>query len=267
MERFRAGEADVLISTTVIEVGVDVPNATVMLVENAERFGLAQLHQLRGRIGRGDLASSCVLFDASEATNEEARARLDAMVRDHRRVRARRRGSPPAGRGHAVRRAAVGDARPEARPPGRGRRPGRPGPSAGVRADRRRPRARTAPRAARRARGSVRRSRSTGCSARSRTVGPASVGAGRLARRAGDRGDRQGGPARPGAGGHAAAVRHGPRGAVRQPRIPGRGARPASTCSPAPARRGSRRCRGARSGRPSSTGPPERPRRSARTSA
>ena len=79
--RFRAGEADVLISTTVIEVGVDVPNATVMLVENAERFGLAQLHQLRGRIGRRDLASTCILFDESDATNEEARARIDAMVR------------------------------------------------------------------------------------------------------------------------------------------------------------------------------------------
>jgi ATP-dependent DNA helicase RecG len=81
MDAFRDGAADVLISTTVIEVGVDVPNATVMLVENAERFGLAQLHQLRGRIGRGPDASYCVLFDASEETNVEARARLDAMVR------------------------------------------------------------------------------------------------------------------------------------------------------------------------------------------
>jgi ATP-dependent DNA helicase RecG len=81
MDAFRAGEADVLISTTVIEVGVDVPNATVMLVENAERFGLAQLHQLRGRIGRGPHPSTCVLFDASDPANEEARARIDAMVR------------------------------------------------------------------------------------------------------------------------------------------------------------------------------------------
>jgi ATP-dependent DNA helicase RecG len=81
MEDFRAGRADVLISTTVIEVGVDVPNATVMLVENAERFGLAQLHQLRGRIGRGAHVSYCVLFDDSEETNLEARARIEAMTR------------------------------------------------------------------------------------------------------------------------------------------------------------------------------------------
>ncbi|HET6713308.1 MAG TPA: ATP-dependent DNA helicase RecG [Actinomycetota bacterium] len=81
MERFRAGEAHLLISTTVIEVGVDVPNATVMLVENAERFGLAQLHQLRGRIGRGEHPATCVLFDESDEDNVEARARIDAMVR------------------------------------------------------------------------------------------------------------------------------------------------------------------------------------------
>ncbi|HLA92147.1 MAG TPA: ATP-dependent DNA helicase RecG [Actinomycetota bacterium] len=81
MEGFRSGRHHLLISTTVIEVGVDVPNATVMLVENAERFGLAQLHQLRGRIGRGEQPSTCVLFDESEEANEEARARLDAMVR------------------------------------------------------------------------------------------------------------------------------------------------------------------------------------------
>ena len=80
MEAFRSGRSHVLISTTVIEVGVDVPNATVMLVENAERFGLAQLHQLRGRIGRGEHASFCFLVDDSKADNLEARQRLDAMA-------------------------------------------------------------------------------------------------------------------------------------------------------------------------------------------
>ena len=81
MEEFSSGGSDLLISTTVIEVGVDVPNATVMLVENAERFGLAQLHQLRGRIGRAEHASFCFLFDESPEDNDEARARLEAMVR------------------------------------------------------------------------------------------------------------------------------------------------------------------------------------------
>jgi len=80
MDAFRTGRTDVLISTTVIEVGVDVPNATVMLVENAERFGLAQLHQLRGRIGRGAHRSFCILFDESTPDNEEARARLTALA-------------------------------------------------------------------------------------------------------------------------------------------------------------------------------------------
>ena len=81
MERFRSGESDLLIATTVIEVGVDVPNATVMLVENAERFGLSQLHQLRGRIGRGAHQSYCILFDESDPGNEDAKARLAAMAR------------------------------------------------------------------------------------------------------------------------------------------------------------------------------------------
>jgi len=73
MERFRRGETTALISTTVIEVGVDVPNATIMLIENAERFGLAQLHQLRGRIGRGEHKSYCILLSAEESAETVAK--------------------------------------------------------------------------------------------------------------------------------------------------------------------------------------------------
>jgi ATP-dependent DNA helicase RecG len=80
MRRFAAGEIDVLVSTTVIEVGVDVANATVMVVEHAERFGLAQLHQLRGRIGRGAAKSYCILMTGGKVS-EDAEQRLDAMVR------------------------------------------------------------------------------------------------------------------------------------------------------------------------------------------
>ena len=77
MARFAAGETGVLVSTTVVEVGVDVPNAALMVVENAERFGLSQLHQLRGRVGRGPHASTCVLI--SDATNEVSLERLGIM--------------------------------------------------------------------------------------------------------------------------------------------------------------------------------------------
>ena len=78
MERFGAGETDILVSTTVIEVGIDVPNATVMMIENAERFGLAGLHQLRGRVGRGEAQSYCILMYGNDT--KEGKERLSILA-------------------------------------------------------------------------------------------------------------------------------------------------------------------------------------------
>ena len=119
MEAFRAGEIDVLVATTVIEVGVDVPNATLMVIEHAQRFGLAQLHQLRGRVGRGARQSYCVLL-YDDPLSELARARLRTIYETTDGFEVARRDLQLRGPGRVPRQPAVGRAAATLRRPGAG---------------------------------------------------------------------------------------------------------------------------------------------------
>ena len=113
MAQFRAGELDVLVATVVIEVGVDVPEASVIVIEDAWRFGLAQLHQLRGRVGRSDVQSYCYLL--GDAADRRGRGPPAGAGRLQRRFRPRRDRPRPARRGDAARRAPARSQRPAPR--------------------------------------------------------------------------------------------------------------------------------------------------------